>query len=683
MNTILSALVNGAIMSVLVTSVVALAMRALPRRLLNAATRYVIWWAALVMTIAMFAWYLPRGDTLRSSPERSARKDPGQPQRTVGSEVATPASKYSTPSVRADLNFSPPIRLKRPLFPLEVAVGRWAGWIVSVWLLAALLMLTRLTVSCVLLERRKARAFGAPPLLAVRAEEWLKQCGSQRRRARLACSTEIATPLAAGLWAASILIPSRLLPELTEDELDQIGLHEATHLARGDDYALILQRILEALFVLHPVVHWITRRIDLEREIACDDVVVEVSGRARSYAACLTRVVDFASRSRALRVAVAVAEKRSHLATRVEVLLQKSRQGAPHVRVARLTGAIAALAVVAWAAAMVPGVVTFSMPMPARQTSSGPPITTTFPLASAERPAPVLEALQRPPSSPRSAPALQLSQNETNVPAGVRVVPIPVTVTDPSNRFVTGLEKEHFRIFEDGVEQEISQVSGEDAPLSIGIVFDISASTAAKIEQARAAVFLKGTNPQDEFFLVQSKDRAQLIHGFTTDIEAIQWSLSSSEPGGRGALLGAVLMATDEMKKAHNLRKAILIISDAGDENGRYTEREVKNAVREADAQVYAIEIGIFDPFGFHGRLLAEFAELTEGRSYHLHNLSELADITTKIGIELHNQYVLYYTPKNQVRDGAYRHVLVELVQPRGLPPLKASFQRGYYAPVQ
>jgi Ca-activated chloride channel family protein len=137
------------------------------------------------------------------------------------------------------------------------------------------------------------------------------------------------------------------------------------------------------------------------------------------------------------------------------------------------------------------------------------------------------------------------------------------------------------------------------------------------------------------------------------------------------------------MKKAHNLRKAILIISDGGDDNGRYAETEVKNAVREADAQIYAIEIGIFDPFGPHGRLLAEFAELTVGRSYHLRNLSELADISTEIGIELRNQYVLYYTPKNQVRDGAYRHVLVELVQPRGLPPLKAFFGHGYYAPAQ
>jgi VWFA-related protein len=149
-------------------------------------------------------------------------------------------------------------------------------------------------------------------------------------------------------------------------------------------------------------------------------------------------------------------------------------------------------------------------------------------------------------------------------------------------------------------------------------------------------------------------------------------------------------MAMNQMKKARNPRKAILIISDGGDNNSRYTESEIKNTVREADVQIYGI--GIFEPIGARSRtpeessgpgLLNEVAELTGGRSYNVENLNELADIAAKIGIELRNQYVLYYSSTNQTRDGKYRHVNVKLVQPRGLPPLKAFFRLGYYAPAQ
>ena len=149
-------------------------------------------------------------------------------------------------------------------------------------------------------------------------------------------------------------------------------------------------------------------------------------------------------------------------------------------------------------------------------------------------------------------------------------------------------------------------------------------------------------------------------------------------------------MAMNTMKKARNPRKAVLIISDGGDNNSRYTESEIKNAVREADVQIYGI--GIFESMGTRGRtpeemsgpgLLSEVAELTGGRSYNVENVNELADIAAKIGIELRNQYMLYYTPKNLVRDGKYRHVQVKLVQPRGLPPLKPFYRLGYYAPSQ
>ena len=284
----------------------------------------------------------------------------------------------------------------------------------------------------------------------------------------------------------------------------------------------------------------------------------------------------------------------------------------------------------------------------------------------------------------------------TSRPVDIKVnstlVLINVTVMDPLNRFVTGLEKEHFRLFEDKVEQQITQFSSEDAPISIGLVFDTSGSMGPKLQSSRraAAEFFKTANPSDEFFLVQFNDRPELTQPFTTDTNLLQNALTFTQSKGRTALLDAVYLAMHEMKKAKNPRKALLVISDGGDNSSRYTETEIKNEVREADVQIYAI--GIFEGMASRGRtpeeaagpgLLNELAEQTGGREYAVENVSELPDIAAKIGIELRNQYILGYTPKNKERDGKYRKVQVKLNQPRGLPPLKAYFRLGYYAPTQ
>lgn len=272
-----------------------------------------------------------------------------------------------------------------------------------------------------------------------------------------------------------------------------------------------------------------------------------------------------------------------------------------------------------------------------------------------------------------------------------QLVLINVTVTDPLNRFVTGLEKEHFRLFEDKVEQTITQFSSEDAPISIGLVFDTSGSMGPKLQKSRqaAAEFFKTANPSDEFFLVQFNDRPELSVPFTTDTDKLQSTLAFTQSKGRTALLDSVYLAMHEMKRAHNPRKALLIISDGGDNSSRYTETEIRNAVREADVQIFAI--GIFESLGNRGRtpeeaagpgLLNELAEQTGGREYAVENIAELPDIAAKIGTELRNEYILGYTPKNKERDGKYRRVQVKLNQPRGLPPLKAYFRLGYYAPT-
>jgi Ca-activated chloride channel family protein len=294
------------------------------------------------------------------------------------------------------------------------------------------------------------------------------------------------------------------------------------------------------------------------------------------------------------------------------------------------------------------------------------------------------------------AKAPDAAESITDRPADIRVdttlVLIPVAVTDPMSRFVTGLDKENFKLWEDKVEQEITQFSSEDAPLSVGIVFDTSGSMGAKLQKSRQAVaqFMKTANPQDEFFLVQFNDRPELVQGFTKETEEIQNRLTFTQARGRTALLDGVYLAMSQMKKAHNPRKAILIISDGGDNSSRYTETEVKNAVREADVQIYAI--GIFEPIASRGRtaeemggpgLLSEISEQTGGRHFAVDNLAELPDVAAKIGIELRNEYVLGYSPKNATRDGKYRRVQVKLVKTAGLPQLRAMYRTGYYAPTQ
>ena len=229
-------------------------------------------------------------------------------------------------------------------------------------------------------------------------------------------------------------------------------------------------------------------------------------------------------------------------------------------------------------------------------------------------------------------------------------------------------------------------------PLSVGLVFDTSSSMGAKLDRSRQAVaqFLRTANPQDEFFLVQFNDRPELTVPFTPRSEEIQSHLTWAQSKGRTALLDGVAMAMNEMKKARNGRKALLIISDGGDNSSRYTESEVRNWVREGDVQIYSI--GIFEDLYSRGRtpeemngpgLLSDLAEQTGGRNFSVENLGDLPDVAAKIGLELRNQYVLGYSPKNAARDGKYRKVEVKLVKVKDLPPLRARYRPGYVAPSQ
>ena len=267
---------------------------------------------------------------------------------------------------------------------------------------------------------------------------------------------------------------------------------------------------------------------------------------------------------------------------------------------------------------------------------------------------------------------------------------VNVTVTDPYNRLVTGLEPDNFRVFEDNIEQEVVNFSAEDVPISIGVIFDFSGSMANKVAKAREAAvqFFKTANPQDEFFLVSFNERAELTSAFTNSVEDLQSRMMLTAPKGRTALLDAIYLGLSQMRGAHNGKRALLILSDGGDNHSRYNESDIKRLVKEADTQLYAI--GIFDPLGYRNRspeelagpsLLSEVTEMTGGRVFAVEKLDELPDIASKIGMELRNQYVLGYRPSNKAHDARWRKLKIKLRAPKGLPPLSVYSKTGYYAP--
>jgi len=265
---------------------------------------------------------------------------------------------------------------------------------------------------------------------------------------------------------------------------------------------------------------------------------------------------------------------------------------------------------------------------------------------------------------------------------------VNVTITDPYGRLVTGLEQDAFRIFEDNTEQEIVRFSSEDVPISIGVIFDMSGSMTDKIDKSRLAAvqFFRTANPQDEFFLVDFNDRAELVSSFTASVEELQNRLMFTAAKGETALFDGIYLGLSQMKGAHNTKKALLIISDGGDNHSRYTLNDVRNFIKEADVQIFAI--GLYDPNG--GRtpeeaggpsLLSDLTAMTGGRTFVVNQIADLPDIASKISMELRNQYVVGYRPSDHAHDGRWRKIKVKLHPPKGLPPLTVYSKTGYFAP--
>jgi VWFA-related protein len=256
------------------------------------------------------------------------------------------------------------------------------------------------------------------------------------------------------------------------------------------------------------------------------------------------------------------------------------------------------------------------------------------------------------------------------------VVLVPVSVTDESDRPVDSLRRESFRLLENGIEQKITMFSHEDAPISMGLLFDSSNSMRNRIGDSVDALKLlfQTTMEGDEFFLVQFADKAHVLCPFTPEPDLIFSKLGLVQAAGWTALLDAIAMGTHQMRYAVNTRRVLLILSDGNDNNSRFTESEIRHMVVEGDVRIYGI--GLFT----RPRLLQKLAEETGGNIVLVQNLNDLPDAVRRLSREIRSQYILGYsssTPESVVK---YHKVKVELLPPPGTPPLRASWRRGYYA---
>lgn len=285
----------------------------------------------------------------------------------------------------------------------------------------------------------------------------------------------------------------------------------------------------------------------------------------------------------------------------------------------------------------------------------------------------------------RTDPRIPSQTRDDITRLNTQVVSVTVSVTDPYGRFVTGLGKDHFEVFDDKVKQQIAHFTDEDSPVSLGIVYDVSGSMKERIARSVRALrrFIETSHADDDFFLIGFNDRAKLVQDFTTSGESVVSHLMFINPHGSTALYDAAYIAVEKVQQGRQTKKALLIISDGQDNNSRYTYKELRNRVKEADVQIYAI--GITDPAsdslaGFGRSVLEEIARMTGGRAFfpNAYNEPELVEICTRIALELRHQYSVGFYPTDVTSENKWHKVQVKVNPPRGLGRLSLSYREGY-----
>ncbi len=263
----------------------------------------------------------------------------------------------------------------------------------------------------------------------------------------------------------------------------------------------------------------------------------------------------------------------------------------------------------------------------------------------------------------------------------VDLVVVRVAVTDSLNRYVVGLEKDHFKVFEDKVEQQVLHFSDQKAPISVGFVLDSSGSMADKILNAKNSIvnFLEQGDPEDEYFVVTFNETSRLAQDFTDRRENVQGAVSISEAKGRTALYDAVYLGLEKMRGARNDKKALIVVTDGEDNSSRYTFSELKEFAKESDVQIYVI--GERGDLGYGQGIINEIVGLSGGRAFFPTSFKQLDYYCDLIHTELRNQYSIGYRPSNRDFDGKWRKIKIKVDPPEGLPRLSVRAREGYFAP--
>ena len=290
--------------------------------------------------------------------------------------------------------------------------------------------------------------------------------------------------------------------------------------------------------------------------------------------------------------------------------------------------------------------------------------------------------------TPEPTPPAQEEPDDKPLSVKTDLVTLTLTVTDLYGRFVSGLNKDAFTVFDGNAEQEITFFSDVDAPVSVGILFDVSGSMSGeKIGKARKALerFINTSHPSDEYFLIGFNSRAQLLLDRSRDGDAILQKLTLVQTKGNTALYDACYLGVERVTRGTHQKKAMLIISDGQDNASRYNFGEVRRLMKEADVTVYAV--GIMDGrdagsiTGMQGQaFLDELTSVTGGKAFYPQTDVEMDEIFERIALELRHQYSIGFTPKDFTPDGKWHKTKVKVKPPRGISRLTVRTREGYYA---
>ncbi|HXG68556.1 MAG TPA: VWA domain-containing protein [Blastocatellia bacterium] len=296
-------------------------------------------------------------------------------------------------------------------------------------------------------------------------------------------------------------------------------------------------------------------------------------------------------------------------------------------------------------------------------------------------------AQDKSPAQTADAASARQRRADERIKLHTRLVNITVTVTDSYGRFVTGLREEHFEVFDEKVKQEIAHFSDEDAPVSLGIIYDVSGSMKERITRSLTALrrFVDMSHEDDDFFLMAFNERASLVQDFTTSASQVISHLTFVQPKKSTALYDAVYLGVEKVRQGRHSKKALLVISDGQDNNSRYTYKELRNRVKEEDVLIYAI--GITDPYydslaGVGRSILEEITRMTGGRAFfpNAYNEAELVEICSRIALELRHQYSIGFYPSGTTSKDRWHDIKVKVKPPKGLGRLSLSYKDGYQA---